>query len=61
MKEKMYKTTSFDKEHRLFGGIIYPSDFNTEYIGKRNVHGSKIASRIESDIRKEYDRIKREV
>ena len=29
-----------------FGGLIYPSDFNTDYRGKDNNNGSQIASRI---------------
>ncbi len=48
-----YKTETFDKEHFHFGGIIFPSDFNTDYRGKDNNNGSTIASRIESDFRKE--------
>ena len=47
------KTERFDKEHRHFGGIIYPSDFNTDYTGKNNTTGSAIASRIRSDFRRE--------
>lgn len=46
-------TKVFDKEHRHLGGIIYPSDFNTDYRGKENIHGSTIAQRIESDFRRE--------
>ena len=46
-----YKTERFDKEHRHFGGLIYPSDFNTDYSGKDNTNGSTIAYRIESDFR----------
>ncbi len=47
------RTETFDKEHIHFGGIIYPSDFNTDYRGKDNANGSTIASRIESDFRRE--------
>jgi len=45
------RTETYDKEHIHFGGIIYPSDFNTNYSGKDNTNGSTIASRIESDFR----------
>lgn len=51
MTKKLYKTETFDKKHIHFGGIIYPSDFNTDYRGKDNTNGSTIASRIESDFR----------
>lgn len=37
--------------HRNFGGVIYQSDFNTDYRGKDNTNGSIIATRIESDYR----------
>ncbi len=47
------KTGTFDKEHRHFGGLIYQSDFNTDYRGKDNTNGSIIASRIECDFRRE--------
>lgn len=50
---EFYKTERFDKEHIHFGGIIYPSDFNTDYRGKDNTNGSTIAARIESDFRRE--------
>lgn len=36
-------------DHATFGGIIYPSDFNTDYRGKDNTYGSQIAQRIISD------------
>lgn len=39
--------------HKNFGGIIYQSDFNTDYRGKDNTNGSTIAARIESDHRRE--------
>lgn len=42
-----------ETDHTKFGGIIYPSDFNTDYRGKDNTHGSTIASRIISD--KKFD------
>ena len=46
-----YTTEIFDKGHFHFGGTIYLSDFNTDYRGDDNIHGSTIASRIESDFR----------
>lgn len=48
-----YTTETFDREHIHFGGLIYSSDFNTDYRGKDNTHGSIIASRIESDFKRE--------
>lgn len=53
MAKNYYGTETFDKEHIHFGGIIYPSDFNTGYRGKDNTNGSTIATRIESDFRRE--------
>lgn len=47
------KTEIFDKKHRHFGGLIYPSDFNTDYRKNDNTYESAIASRIESDFRRE--------
>lgn len=38
--------------YRNFGGVIYPSDFNTDNRGKNNNNGSIIAARIESDFRR---------
>ena len=58
-----YNSQRFDKEHRHFGGLIYQSDFNTDYRGKDNTNGSTIASRIESDFRWEqklYENYQRE-
>lgn len=49
----MRATKRFDKEHRHFGGMIYQSDFSTDYRGKNNTKGSGIASRIEHDLRRE--------
>lgn len=50
---EFYKTETFDKEHIHFGGVIYSSDFNTDYRGKDNTNGSAIAARIESDFKRE--------
>ncbi len=49
MKERFYKTNPLVTDPRKFGGIIYPSDFNTDYRGKNNTDGSLIAKRILSD------------
>lgn len=43
----------YEVDHTKFGGIIYPSDFNTDYREKNNTNGSQIASRIETDWRRE--------
>lgn len=58
MTGKIYRTERFDKEHRHFGGVIHPSDFNTEYRGRsrKEWEGSSIAYRIESDFRREQGR-----
>lgn len=56
---------TYDKEHRHFGGIIYSSDFNTDFRGDDTPDGSYIAKRIESDFRWErkmfqyYEKLKR--
>lgn len=47
------KTETFDKDHKHFGGLIYQTDFNTDYRGMDNLNGSPIASRIETDFRRE--------
>lgn len=45
-----YKTERFDKEHRHFGGLIYQSDFCTEYRNNvRGTNGSITAKRIAED------------
>ena len=36
-------------DYTTFGGIICPSDYNTELRGKLNTKGSPIAKRIMSD------------
>lgn len=51
MTEGFYKT--YDPFHYHSGGVIYQSDFNTDYRGKDNTHGSTIAQRIESDLRRD--------
>ena len=47
----MIRTNFCKPDHRHFGGIIYPSDFETEWHGKKNQNGSMIASRIMGDKR----------
>ncbi len=39
---------------RTFGGVINPSDYNTDYRGKDSKHGSQIAKRIISDQNFDY-------
>lgn len=53
MKKNFYRTETFDKKHLHFGGIIFPSDYSTDYRRKDNTNGSFIAARIESDFQKE--------
>ncbi len=43
------KTEKFKADHSTFGGIIYQSDFETDYRGKNNTHGSSVAQRIQYD------------
>ena len=38
-------------DHTTFGGVIYPSDFNTEPGGNPRAGGSLTASRIARDFR----------
>lgn len=47
----MTKTNFYKPDHTHFGGIIYLSDFETEWKGKKNQNGSIIASRIAGDKR----------
>lgn len=39
----------YEVDHTKFGGLIFPSDFNTDYKGKYNKNVSIIASRIAQD------------
>ena len=43
----------YEVYHTKFGGLIFPSYFNTDYRGKDNTNGSQIASRIEADKQRE--------
>ena len=50
--QKTYNRQSImQTAHTTFGGIIYPSDFNTESRGKPRVNGSLTANRIAKDFR----------
>ncbi len=50
-----YKTNrygTYEIDHTTFGGLIYPSDFNTDYRGKDNNNGSQIAKSYSKKINK---------
>lgn len=49
MTETHNKYVIHEVDHKTFGGVIYPSDYNTDYRGKDNIRGSQIAQRIISD------------
>lgn len=49
MTGTFYRTGTYKVDHTQFGGIILPSDFNTNYRGKNNTNGSSIAKRIIGD------------
>ena len=51
MPKEFYRTGNYNVDHTTFGGLIYASDFNTDYSGNANTNGSTIASRIISDWR----------
>ncbi len=51
MTENFYTTNEFNVDRSTFGGVIYQSDFETDYRGKDSNNGSSIASRISSDLR----------
>ena len=53
MTEKFNPTKTYKTNYTQFGGIIYLSDFNTDYRGKDNTNGSAIANRIAQD--KKFD------
>ena len=52
MTEVFYQAKSHKIDPSTFGGLIFPSDFNTDYRGKNNDHGSPIARRIDMQCRK---------
>ena len=49
MTRNYYRTGNYNTDPTRFGGIIYYSDFNTDFRGKDNTNGSEIARRIMSD------------
>ena len=49
MPKEFYRTGNYKVDHATFGGLIYQSDFNTDYSGNTNANGSSIAARIASD------------
>lgn len=51
MTDKQNRSDGRKTAHSTFGGIIYFSDFNTEYRKSDPVHGSAAARRIEQDFR----------
>ena len=51
MPNEFYRTGNYKVDHTTFGGIIYQSDFNTDYSGNTNANGSVVASKIASDWR----------
>lgn len=54
MTETHNKYATYKVDHTTFGGVIYPSDYNTDYRGKDNIRGSQIAQRIISDRNFDY-------
>ncbi len=48
---EIYTTRKFNADHTTFGGIIYQSDFETNYRGKDNNNGFSIAQRIINDLK----------
>lgn len=60
-RSNYYTTEIFDKKHFHFGGVIYSSDFNTDYRGDDNTHGSTIANRIASDFRWERNTLSKNI
>ena len=54
MTETFYRTGTYKTNHTTVGGIIYPSDYNTDYRGRDNTRGSAIAQRIISDRNFDY-------
>lgn len=49
MTETFYRTGIYKVDHTTFGGIILPSDFNTDHRGKDTPNGSSVAKRIFMD------------
>ena len=51
MPKEFYRTGNYKVDHTTFGGLIYQSDFNTDYSGNTNANGSVVAAKIASDWR----------
>lgn len=49
MRHTDSKASLYQADHRRFGGLIYPSDFYTDYRGKDHAGDSMIARRITYD------------
>lgn len=49
MMEHFHSTNDYRTKPTRFGGLIYPSDFETDYRSKTQNQGSSIAQRIASD------------
>lgn len=60
MTQKTNRYEIYEVDHTKFGGLIFPSDFNTDNRGKNNYDGSQIAIRIEADRRREEKLWKKE-
>lgn len=50
MTETFYRKENYKVDRSSFGGLIYPSDFNTDFRGRDRTNGSIIAKRIMSDL-----------
>lgn len=51
MNELLHRTPINQKDPSTYGGLIYPSDFNTNFRANGNAGSSAIAARILSDQR----------
>lgn len=51
MTEVFCKRGLYETDRSKYGGLIFPSDFNTNGRGKNNYSGSPIARRIVNDAR----------
>lgn len=49
MTKEFYRIGNYKPDHSTFGGLIFESDFNTEYRCNSHKKGSSIADRIVSD------------
>ena len=49
MTATFYRTGAYKTDHSTFGGLVYLSDFCTDYRAKNNKNGSAVAKRIASD------------